>query len=189
MVIPLLGSFLIIAVVTHYAVDIFGHAASALIRYAMTDPDWGMVIIVRNSAYGLIAGVSLLPLFVIALVRFGSLSFLSFAGVVAAAIISVVVAGNMISIALPFAKTIPIDFTQGEPLLNQLVPLAVWALPLAIHHSFSPFGSLGFLIAVAIFLAFLCISYRFTVSRIGAALSQDIYEILARMWHRSLARG
>lgn len=181
LIVPLLGALLIVAVSSSYAFNVFGHDGAALLRYAMRAPDWGDIMRTRDAAYGILVGLSVLPLLIATFIRFGFVAALSFFTAVSVVVISVVLVGNIISIALPVATKFPIDSTRGEPLLNQILPLLIWAIPLAIHSYAAPFGTAGFVAVAFVLLVLLCVLYHLSIRRIRAALPGDIYEVIERM--------
>jgi hypothetical protein len=179
--VPVVGSCLIFSVIAPYAANLFGHDASALLRLAMAAPDWRRMLLARKAAFCLVAGTSLVPLAIAILIRFGFSSFLAFAVSAAAVALSIMIAGDIVSITLPFARTLPTVVPQGEPLLNQFLAPFALGLVFAIHHVIAPFGSRGFLTATAVLFILLSAAFFFVTMRIGTALAEDIYGIVAKM--------
>jgi hypothetical protein len=175
--VALLGGFLALAAGFTYPANTFGHDGYALRRYALLGLDWGMVFAAKNRAWLTIMGLSLLLPIAADAVRVSALSAVSLLLSACLVLALSIVWGNFSSVLLPSK----IGSGEANTFVNQAAPFALCALPLAIHTTMVPFGSLGFDIAVCICLASAAASYALLLRRISRAFDSDVENVLTRL--------
>jgi hypothetical protein len=186
--IPILGGFLVLLTGFSYISNIFGRDGQALRRYALLSVDWSAVFAAKDLAWLAVTGGTVAPLVLAAALRSQARDTLSFTLAACMVVVLTVVWGNLGSILFPADRSRARAATraaaqtaaQGPAFANQVAPFVLCGLPLAIHRTVAPFGSLAFdAVAVLCSAAGLALWYAF-LRRVVRAFDVELESVLDR---------